>query len=299
MSELDKRVSNFIKEIQQSDGTEELEEFLSQVHNVAFEKYSSYNQAYLWVQLRDRDDIKTGKARYFHGYNTWRDKYGRQVEEDSDSFKVLAPQTAESVCPDCGNTPSYHSNDWIDCELAGSTHEDWDFNPHEEWDSGVINYKPISVFEYSQTNPIPDVEVWEPEERKEVTGNIQGFNTAVRDVIESFDIDISVFKQPGDVRGGSTGGNIFIMEDMDELTESSVLVHELAHELLHWDGCDIPQEQKEVEAECVAYAVCSYFNIETNSVEYVNHWDNDDVDTWDRLTLIQDTAKEIINCIEV
>lgn len=301
MSEI--KVSEFIEEIKElsnsKEAQEKIKEYVTQMNQLGVERYSGSNQALIWLQVRDRDDIDTGKAKYFHGYKTWLNK-GRQVEKGADSFKINGPPIEKPVCPECGKSPDYHN------DKGCSLHEDSD---PDEWDTQNFGTETISVFEYNQTKPVTECdnktlddveadEVWTPQDRDAQAENEPTeVLEKLENMLEEEGIVYVVDKQIGDVRGSSQDGTITVAEELNTASEVQLISHELAHEKLHHDD-DYPREQKEVEAETVAFAVCSYFGIETESDQYVASWDSEEVETWKRISDIQNVATEIIDFIE-
>jgi hypothetical protein len=80
--------------------------------------------------------------------------------------------------------------------------------------------------------------------------------------------------------GTSRGKEIEIRTaETDIATQAATLAHEIAHSLLHWDadghkittrdGREIGKQQRELEAEAVAYVVGSYFGIQSPSDFYL------------------------------
>jgi len=83
------------------------------------------------------------------------------------------------------------------------------------------------------------------------------------------------------------------------------MIHEIAHSLLHNKanlGVFVDTKTKEVQAESVAFSVCSYFGIDTSeyTFPYVSAWSGDkDIRTLkDSLDLIKTTSSQLINQIE-
>jgi hypothetical protein len=302
------QIEDLIEELEEASQSEEanekLNELMSQVGSLGVERYSSRNQMALWSQVLNRDDVDTGEAKYFHGYKTWQNEYGRQVEKGTDGFKILTPIIARK-CPECGNSPDYHDNDWVECDEL----DDEETDPEEDWSVGVVGYRTGTVFEYNQTVAILDEneaeddelslddveadEAWEPTELS-AEGDASALNDAVRSVIADRGIELRKDSKFGRVKGTSQNGTITLSEELDEATETKVLIHELAHEMMHWDDESYPTEQKEVEAEAVAFAVCSRYGVETDSDAYVSSWDSDEVATWNRIEEITTVAEAII-----
>jgi hypothetical protein len=80
------------------------------------------------------------------------------------------------------------------------------------------------------------------------------------------------------------------------------LTHELAHHLLHRDARASEAERPtlEAEAEGTAYAVLSYFGVDTSdySFAYVAHWAEQKEVVKAMISNIQKTAQSIIEVVE-
>ena len=89
---------------------------------------------------------------------------------------------------------------------------------------------------------------------------------------------------------------------MSESHTFKTIIHETAHSILHAGNNDKTRNQKEVEAESVAYAVCRHFGIDASdySFGYIAGWSSsDDLKEFESsLELIQKTASDIISGIE-
>lgn len=70
-------------------------------------------------------------------------------------------------------------------------------------------------------------------------------------------IDVEYIDLPAGVEGWSRGGRIAIRRGLLPAEEFSVMVHEVAHELLHSNDTDRrDRKTRETEAEAVAFVVC-------------------------------------------
>lgn len=80
------------------------------------------------------------------------------------------------------------------------------------------------------------------------------------------------------------------------------LIHEITHSRLHCVENDIPRQQKEIEAESIAYVVANHFGVDTSeySFEYIASWSRgkDSKELKGILTNIQKQAKTLIEEIE-
>lgn len=88
---------------------------------------------------------------------------------------------------------------------------------------------------------------------------------------------------------------------MSEAQTLKTAFHETAHARIHSDS-DKSREQKEVEAESIAYVVCSHFGLDTSdySFGYVATWaGRQDINLLKQsLQTISQTAKAIITDVE-
>ena len=104
-----------------------------------------------------------------------------------------------------------------------------------------------------------------------------------------------------------TEGKIVVRAGLSEAHTLKTLIHETAHSRLHWDRehdaiKKIPTTQAEIEAESVAYTVCSYYGIDSSdySFGYVAGWSQkmDTSELMSSMQTIQTAAQEIINTID-
>ncbi|MFQ5833577.1 MAG: ArdC family protein [Candidatus Thorarchaeota archaeon] len=86
------------------------------------------------------------------------------------------------------------------------------------------------------------------------------------------------FAELEDGLGGQSARRWIRVDNTGSINEQlALMVHEVAHEYLHWDGLAKPSQrkletkkwQREVEAEGVAYVVCSFFGLPTTSSPYL------------------------------
>ena len=90
--------------------------------------------------------------------------------------------------------------------------------------------------------------------------------------------------------GVSRGGAVLLREDANKTAMATTLMHEIAHELLHQKNREnkLNRETKELEAETVAYLVCTHFGIDVPSHKYLA--------TWQKNHQIMESLKRISEC---
>jgi hypothetical protein len=101
--------------------------------------------------------------------------------------------------------------------------------------------------------------------------------------------------------GMSAGGRIVLREGLEPADEFATLAHELAHELLHdaEQRATLPKSVMELEAESVAYVVCSAVALDTNTAfsDYLKLYRGDSKLLRASLDRIQKTASPILTAI--
>lgn len=100
------------------------------------------------------------------------------------------------------------------------------------------------------------------------------------------------------------GGIVVIKNNLSQVHTVKTLVHETTHAILHGENgsCkDCTREEKEVQAESVAYIVCKHYGIDTSeySFPYVATWGSKDQKELDNyFHVIDETAMNIIDAID-
>jgi hypothetical protein len=268
-----------VKETRESESFQEWLDAMSQFHD-----YSVRNQLLIKAQMPSATRVA--------GYNTWQD-LGRQVQGGEEAIYIWRP-IITNQCPECGDGPTYHERNG--CE--------YDETPPDEWDEGVVGFSTASVFDISQTEgePLPEAE-------HRAKGNAEGLVETVLEVIES-EFGYSVELLPDDEYGRSSDGVTLTKGDDIEIEVRNslstpetvrVLVHELAHAIRHggMDSDNPEKSKREVEADGIAYVVCSHLGLDVSDMAfYLASWEDDPEAISDRVTQISNTAQEIIEAID-
>ena len=76
------------------------------------------------------------------------------------------------------------------------------------------------------------------------------------------------------------------------------MIHEIAHELLLHKNSYIDRQQREIQAEGVAYVVTKHFGMENKSFSYLALYDADYKKIMENMKAISGTSREIIQFIE-
>jgi len=281
-------VEQFARLSEEASASAELQEWLDVQSN--FHDYSYRNTLLIKRQCPEATKVA--------GYNTWRNEFDRHVLEGESAIWIWAPIIAKQ-CPRCGNSQPYHASG--DCE--------YDETPSEEWDKGLVGFKPVPVFDVSQTEgePLPELDT-----AAHGDGSEDEILNALLGAAPELGVRVNLVPPEewthGDAAGVCTKRSTYDcsllveVKDVDNDAQvASVLAHEYAHALLHFDVDDADEQVKrEVEAESTAYVVSQYLGLDaSNSVFYVAAWDGDPAETiQDRLQRIVDTARAIIAAVE-
>jgi len=227
-----------------------------------FHRYSVGNAILIQLQRSD--------ATHVAGFRTWQ-MLGRQVQKGEHGIAIMAPIVYR--------------------RRARPDDSDKDKDADEET---ISTFKVAYVFDISQTEgrPLPEF------------ARARGEPGAYLERLERFISDRGIKLERGDLRiaeGVSIGGTILLKASLAPADAFSVLVHELAHELLHCDPGNRPKERtvREAEAEAVAYVVCQGIGLDVNtaSSDYIQLYNGDKKTLIASLERIQRTAAEILGAV--
>jgi antirestriction protein ArdC len=230
-----------------------------------FHRYSANNVLLIHLQRRDATRVA--------GFSAWR-KLGRFVRRGEKGIVILVPLTSRR-----SNTP---------------TPDDTAYDVDQP--RAVIGFKPGHVFDVSQTDgePLPAF--------AEVGGEPGDHLTLLKAFVANQGIALSYANaELGSAHGASLKGRILLRDDLSPAAEFSVLVHEVAHELLH--GGDrrstTSKTVRETEAEAVAFVVSHAIGLETSTAasDYIQLYSGDKDTLLASLASIQRSATEILRAI--
>ncbi|MDE7302686.1 MAG: DUF3849 domain-containing protein, partial [Oscillospiraceae bacterium] len=259
IDEMIQRINEGVNAVFESDKYKEYLKFASK-----FTDYSARNTMLISLQRPD--------ATLVAAYGKWK-QLGRQVEKGETGISILAPVT-------------YKTNNILEVERPavdefGNTLYNEDGTEKTETVEKPLTglaFKKVYVFDVSQTSgkEIPDPV-------GELTGDIDaGRKEAVFAALKKVTGAEFEFK---DIKGGAKGyysaakNLIVIKAGMSDAQTLKTAFHEAAHNLLHDPKKEIvtnksPRNEKEVQAESVAFMVAEKFGIDTSeySFPYIASW---------------------------
>ncbi len=162
-------------------------------------------------------------------------------------------------------------------------------------DESRVWFRAVHVFDLSQTDgePLPEAAV--------VKGEPGDFTNRLRAHIQSRGIRITHEHIPAGALGVSKGGEIRTRPDLAPAQQFEVLVHELAHEMLHHGESAIrgSKTAMETEAEAVAFVVCHAIGLDTTTAasDYIQLHQGSKETLASSLDRIQKTANAILECV--
>lgn len=270
-------------------------------------RYSFNNTVLVYLQKPD--------ATFLAGYGKFRETYGHQVIQGEKGIKIFAPIIRKKK-----NNP-----------IEGEIEKNKD-NKEEKEEETIVGFRMVKIFDISQTKPIMEkteegneipckkakklidslsylkmVNLWAEDEEFQ-----EELLAAAKDMI---DIPVKEKELSPDL------GGYFRFQDKDNLhivlnnkfgitSRFTTLLHEWTHYHLHnpfkketeWITEKFKKQDKEIQAESVAYIVAKHFGIDSSpeSFKYVASWskEKDIKDLKTSMEIIQKTAATFIELIE-
>lgn len=276
-SELNAKIESYIKNLANATDEKalsaEIERYLNFFAN--FHNYSFRNKLLIFIQ--------NPKATQVASYKKWQEKH-RQVKKDVKGLTIFAPITVKKQED---NTEDDDSND-------------------------IIRYKPATVFDISDTVPIdergeiPETPQWwgnnEPSETAEK------LFVAISEVAKDMGIEVTQVDAKGGEKGFSAGDHINLTSGVQGVEKLSTMIHEMAHELMHWkksslfyqgDETKSNSAIKEMQAESVSYVVLIHYDLPVaHQPTYLALWKANSELIQSNLEVISKVSKFIIEKID-
>lgn len=228
-----------------------------------FHRYSIGNILLIYAQYPEATLVK--------GYKSWQE-LGRTVKKGERGIQILAP-------------------------ILKKKQEE---NP-EEQEKILTGYRTTYVFDISQTEgaalPIPSV-------REGRNGHIEGYEDLKNAVIHISPCPI-FFEDIPEIKKVSGYFNrrenkIVIDRNLSQKETILVLFHEMAHATLHRE-IGKTRNEKETEAEAVAYLISRHFHIEASASSFIyiaRHTNSELEEFKNAIETIKNTANQLIESLE-
>lgn len=273
IKELSEKIAAGVKQTFESGNYKKYLKSVSLFHN-----YSPRNTLLIFMQRRN--------ATHVAGYETWKNQ-GRFVKRDEKGIAIIAPSTStvkvhRPVCDDEGNEIQTPGGQAVTEQVKETR----------------VKFSVQYVYDVSQTDgePLPEI-------CKELQGNVDDYEKIFTAIKKSSPYKIE-FEQ---IKTGAKGycqhhdERIAIKLGMSDEQIIKTVIHEFAHATLH-KGAKKSRDQKEVEAESIAYIVSGFFGVDTSgySFDYIADWSRDlQIDQLQQiLENIQTSANQVIHRLQ-
>lgn len=239
---------------------------------VSFHDYSLNNQLLIACQRPDATRVA--------GYRKWQEM-GRQVRKGEKAIEILAP-----------------------CTKKRKVQVDSPDGPIEEEKRFVVGFRPVSVFDISQTE---DAGGGEPLSICDVIDcEVDGYEKLLKALITASPCPVSFESVSGAANGyySRREGRIVVKKGLPQGQTLKTLAHEIGHACMHDVDDEVLPDQKtrEVQAESVAFVVSDYLGIDSScyTFGYLASWSSDKTAPELRASMekIKAASAEIINRIE-
>ena len=276
------RVAQMTDEVAQKDFVKSFLLFSAKFHD-----YSYNNQMLIWVQKPT--------ATYVKGHKQWIE-LGRQVSNWDAGITIISPRFTKAK-EDPTNPDPQDEGRQVMYFAADKVYDISDTTPIPNWQK----MKGKAPFE------VPPLKKDSNEAKEEITVLVNSIVTWAK----KNNIDVGYEKMKESLGGWSSGGTIKINDTFQGINLFSTMVHEAAHEILHWIQSDTgktkvrpsgqpeSRQVKEIDAETTAYIVLQHYGFETTSApDYLALWKAKGEDIKARRDNIRKAVVEIIDGIE-
>ena len=206
LKEITDSIEKGIQELFQSEKYRQYLRTMSRFH-----KYSVNNTMLIYMQKPD--------ATVVAGFNKWRDQFGRNVLKGEKGIKIIAPTPYKKKIEEAKLDPDTKLP-MLDANGKAIM---------EEKEIKIPMYKPVTVFDVSQTEgkPLPQLAA-------DLTGNVQNYEVFMEAVKRS--APVPVFMEDLTCMDGyynDENRRIAVRTGMSEVQTVCAAIHEIAHSLLH------------------------------------------------------------------
>lgn len=251
-------------------------------------------------------------AKYVGSYNHFKDK-GFHVMRGEKGIKILSPKFKKHVNVDGKLLPLN--------KVDKSVQEKVKNNEIKAVDK-VYGYKPVTVFDVTQTNAkADDLPEYYPNRREKLYTSSPNATEHVFKALQSFAEDNNIKTvdnytnntyQNNSIGGAEKGVNIQtrdnkniigLRQGLEPEEKNHTYIHELTHALHHKASDNLTRQEEETEAEMVAYIVSKHYGIEPgeSSIKYISDYSQnmrDLKDTENTINRVTNISRNFINQID-
>lgn len=258
--------------------------FYSKFHN-----YSLLNTWLIFLQKKDATKVAS--------YTTWK-KNNRGIKKGATVIWIWRPIKDNST------------DDNFD--ISKVDFSDLDSVMKAAAEKQQMRFTLAKVYDVSDTYPlndkgeVPETPKWEADNTPSEVA--EQLIVRLKKFAETLKIKITKSDSRRGEKGYSAGEHINLSSDISGVAEASVLVHELAHELLHWKTkspfyIDDPNvqtaEMRELQAESVSYVIMKHYDLPvTQHPTYLALWKANNEKIMANLKVINKCAAYIIDGID-
>jgi hypothetical protein len=257
MKELTDKLEQGIKNVYESERYKTYLGVMSKFH------FYSFRNSLLIMQQKP-------EATHVAGFNAWKTTFQRSVNKGEKGIQILAPAPYR-VRVEMERIDRITQKPVLDNSGKPLT---------EEVEITKPSFHPVYVFDVSQTSgePLPQLIT-------ELTGNVAQYNAFFQSLkgVSPFPMKFEEIQSGAKGYCDPANKKIAIKAGMSELQNIKTAIHEITHADLHAGLGNLSLDErkdrrtKEVEAESVAFVVCSHFCIDTSdySFTYDASWSSD------------------------
>lgn len=196
------------------------------------------------------------------GYRAWQTKFGRTVRTGERGLKIIAPVKEKRTEEVVQRDPTTHEI------LRNEQGEPIKKTVERQ----IPKFRVITVFDISQTEgkELPDIGV------RQLEGSVTWYRDMMAAIRKVSPVPISIRAMEGPANGyyNDQTKEIVIKDGLSDNQTLKTAIHEVTHAKLHnrshmkAHGVEKGRNEKEVEAESVAFVVCSRFGLDTSDYSF-------------------------------
>jgi hypothetical protein len=243
-----------------------------------FHDYSFFNRLLIYIQKPD--------AKRVASYKKWQEK-NRQVKKGAKAITILAPIVSKA-------------------KSDSEEKDDADFT------QDVRGFRAVNVFDISDTEAtspegeVPETPQWWGENTPSETAD--KLFKYVSEVASDMGIKVTASDAKGGEKGFAAGDHINISSGVEGVGKLSTMIHEIAHELMHFKTKSIFYQDdevrsssalKELQAESVSYVVLKHYGLPVaHHTTYLALWKANKEKIQSNLEVISRVSQFIIDRID-